>query len=80
MFAKFRTGLLTLKTNHMICQVLIYKFQQWCGTVATPPSILCNELGDILTDTVQDQNKLGWNDFVKERISKLWDAAQAVHT
>eukprot|EP00957_Ditylum_brightwellii_P006050 458112-Ditylum_brightwellii.AAC.1 len=44
-----------------------------------PPRIPCNKLGDYLTDAVASQQELGWDNFLKGRITSAWGETQAVH-
>eukprot|EP00957_Ditylum_brightwellii_P113136 8628233-Ditylum_brightwellii.AAC.1 len=65
MIAKLQNGLMKIKTNPFIHQVIVYKVQQWIGIKTTLPKIPQDELGDFLTDAVASQHKLGWDNFMK---------------
>eukprot|EP00957_Ditylum_brightwellii_P108921 8309442-Ditylum_brightwellii.AAC.1 len=67
MIGKLGIGLKKMKTNNM------------CGVETTPPHIPRDELGDLLSNAVVDQNELGWDNLIKGQISKTWGHAQAVH-
>eukprot|EP00957_Ditylum_brightwellii_P150030 11425775-Ditylum_brightwellii.AAC.1 len=68
-----------MKTNPIIRQVIVYKVQQWLGIFATPPEIPRDALGDHLTNAVSSQQELGWDNFIKGRISTDWGDTQAAH-
>eukprot|EP00957_Ditylum_brightwellii_P146740 11170675-Ditylum_brightwellii.AAC.1 len=79
MTGKLCSGLIKMKKNAVIQRVLLYKTQQWCGVVTSPPRIPGDELGDYLTDAVLAQHKLGWSNLMKGQISKHWGLDQAIH-
>eukprot|EP00957_Ditylum_brightwellii_P202085 15328509-Ditylum_brightwellii.AAC.2 len=65
MYAKLHIELMKSKTNCLIQNVLIYKFQQWCGDKTTPPTVPDDELGNILQEALAEQNGLRWMNFAK---------------
>eukprot|EP00957_Ditylum_brightwellii_P025118 1901296-Ditylum_brightwellii.AAC.1 len=79
LIAKLCRGLMKMETNYLICQVIVYKVKQCLGITATPPRIPRDKLGDHLTDAVSTHQELGWDSFMKGRVSKDWGIAQAVH-
>eukprot|EP00957_Ditylum_brightwellii_P121964 9301364-Ditylum_brightwellii.AAC.1 len=44
-----------------------------------PPIVPQDEMGLLLSEVLETQNELGWDNFAKERISKFWGKAQKVH-
>eukprot|EP00957_Ditylum_brightwellii_P183061 13944160-Ditylum_brightwellii.AAC.1 len=68
-----------MKTNCLICQVIVYKVQQWIGIITSLPRIPRDKLGNHLTDAVSSQQELGWDNFMKGCISSNWSKAQAVN-
>ena len=40
---------------------------------------MVDKLTKILTEAVTEQNRIGWGNFLKGRISRLWGRAQQVH-
>ena len=49
------------------------------GNLQLPRQRHNNKLTKLLTEAVQDQNKIGWNNFMKGRMSQKWGEAQQVH-
>eukprot|EP00957_Ditylum_brightwellii_P004073 309359-Ditylum_brightwellii.AAC.1 len=46
---------------------------------APVPRIPDDEVGEIIRDTVEDQNIIGWDNFLKGCISIKWKHAQAMY-
>eukprot|EP00957_Ditylum_brightwellii_P064453 4891208-Ditylum_brightwellii.AAC.1 len=67
------------KTNRLIQNVNICELQQWCGHGITPPIVPADEIGALILSALEEQNNLGWDNFIKGRCSKLWGAAQDAH-
>eukprot|EP00957_Ditylum_brightwellii_P037026 2803365-Ditylum_brightwellii.AAC.1 len=44
-----------------------------------PPRIPSNPTGSKLCNTVESQHELGWNNFMKGKISKQWCEAQSLY-
>eukprot|EP00957_Ditylum_brightwellii_P044168 3351124-Ditylum_brightwellii.AAC.1 len=44
------------------------------------PFIADDDIGDVVQSTVEDQHQIGWNNFIKRRISIKWKAAQKMYT
>ena len=49
------------------------------GTLQLPQHHHNDKLTHTLAEEVKEQNKIGWNNFMKGRISKKWGATQQVH-
>ena len=49
------------------------------GTLQPPRQCHNDKLTNTLAEAVKEQNKIGWNNFMKGRISKKWGKAQQVH-
>eukprot|EP00957_Ditylum_brightwellii_P043577 3303316-Ditylum_brightwellii.AAC.1 len=76
---KFKSSLLQCKTALIICSTLIYKLSQWLGLATAPPPIIPSDrLGMILCTTVEEQAEIGWENFIKGRISICWGDAQQI--
>eukprot|EP00957_Ditylum_brightwellii_P206575 15349062-Ditylum_brightwellii.AAC.2 len=59
---------------------MCYKIAQWCGMTTEPvPRIRDNNIGEILYGAVDDQQTIGWNNFMKGRLSINWKMAQAMY-
>ena len=52
---------------------------QPCGNLQPPRQRHDDKLTKLLSEAVQDQNKIGWNNFMKGRTSPKWGEAQQVH-
>eukprot|EP00957_Ditylum_brightwellii_P173128 13180186-Ditylum_brightwellii.AAC.1 len=65
----FKSELLHLKTAPILREVLYYKVAQWCKLSSIPvPLIPDDEVGDMIRDAVEDQNKIGWDNLIKVQI------------
>eukprot|EP00957_Ditylum_brightwellii_P048445 3676032-Ditylum_brightwellii.AAC.2 len=59
---------------------MCYKIAQWCVmTTGTIPRTADEKIGVILCSTVDDQQAIGWNNFMKGRLSIKWKVAQAMY-
>eukprot|EP00957_Ditylum_brightwellii_P208376 15357090-Ditylum_brightwellii.AAC.1 len=66
-----------MKTTSIIKQNLYYKVCQWCKlNCDTIPEIPSDATGDLLCTMVEYQAEIGWDNFVKGRVSKHWSFAQ----
>eukprot|EP00957_Ditylum_brightwellii_P138451 10553226-Ditylum_brightwellii.AAC.1 len=52
---------------------------KWFGFSESAPHIPSDDLGTILSKAVEQQDKLGWDNFAKGRVSNLWKEAQQIH-
>ena len=52
---------------------------QPCCVLQPPRQRHNNKLTKLLTEAVQEQNEIGWNNFMKGRTSQTWGEAQQVH-
>eukprot|EP00957_Ditylum_brightwellii_P138706 10573028-Ditylum_brightwellii.AAC.1 len=69
--------LLQLKAASILHEVLYYKVAQWCKIPSIPvPRIPDDKVGDMIRDTVEDQNKINWDKFIKGRICIEWKFSQ----
>eukprot|EP00957_Ditylum_brightwellii_P035295 2676851-Ditylum_brightwellii.AAC.1 len=68
-----------MKTAPIIRQIIyIYKVAQWCILpCGMPPCIPSDATSDILSDAVETQYNISWDNFMKEKIAKEWYQAQA---
>eukprot|EP00957_Ditylum_brightwellii_P002371 181426-Ditylum_brightwellii.AAC.1 len=77
----FKSGLLKLETASIIKQVLCYKIAQCCKMLPLPTLFIAdNDIGDVVQSAVEDQHQIGWNNFMKGKISIKWKAAQTMYT
>eukprot|EP00957_Ditylum_brightwellii_P163115 12420517-Ditylum_brightwellii.AAC.2 len=60
----------------MVRLVILYKLKQWYDLVTDPPKLPQDPIDFIFMDAVEEQNSLGWNNFMKGRMSKQWGEAQ----
>eukprot|EP00957_Ditylum_brightwellii_P041014 3105505-Ditylum_brightwellii.AAC.1 len=62
----FKSELLQIKTTPILQEVLYYKVAQWCKLPSTPvPLIPDDEVGYMIRDAVEAQNKIGWDNCIK---------------
>eukprot|EP00957_Ditylum_brightwellii_P048043 3648362-Ditylum_brightwellii.AAC.1 len=62
----FKTELLQIEIAPILHEVLYYKVAQWCKLLSIPvPLILDDEFGDMIRDTMETQNEIGWDNFIK---------------
>eukprot|EP00957_Ditylum_brightwellii_P129618 9887752-Ditylum_brightwellii.AAC.1 len=73
---QFCVDLYSLKTAQILKQVLVYKVAQWWGIQLPCPKIPSNFIGDLISEAVEQQNNIGWDNFLKGCLSILWDKAQ----
>ena len=67
-------------TAPILKAVLCYKIAQWCHMAPAPvPIIPDDEVGEIIRDAIEDQHIIGWDNFLKGRISIKWKHAQALY-
>eukprot|EP00957_Ditylum_brightwellii_P093335 7107424-Ditylum_brightwellii.AAC.1 len=67
-----------MKTALIVCQVICYKVAQWCNLLCgMPPRIPGDTPSAILSDAVETQCYLSWDNFMKGRIAKELCQAQA---
>eukprot|EP00957_Ditylum_brightwellii_P177547 13523605-Ditylum_brightwellii.AAC.1 len=77
----FKSGLLKLGNVPIIKQVLCYETAQWCTMTPLPTLIIAyNAIGDVVQSAVENQHQIGWNNFMKGRISIMWKVAQKMYT
>eukprot|EP00957_Ditylum_brightwellii_P186934 14235646-Ditylum_brightwellii.AAC.1 len=67
------------KTAPLLKWVLLYKFQQWCDNVSTPPKVPLDMMGELVQDALESQNELEWDSYAKGQISKHWEQVQKIH-
>eukprot|EP00957_Ditylum_brightwellii_P102082 7780962-Ditylum_brightwellii.AAC.1 len=66
-----------MKTTPIIRQVICYKVAQWCNLSCGIPSHIPGDTPSaILSDAVETQYYLSWDNFMKGRITKEWCQAQ----
>eukprot|EP00957_Ditylum_brightwellii_P194774 14835971-Ditylum_brightwellii.AAC.1 len=74
---KFKADLSKFKTCPIIKQVLIYKVPQWCKLPLNgAPLVPGDATGIALHQAIDKQHKIGWDNFIKGRVSKKWSVAQ----
>eukprot|EP00957_Ditylum_brightwellii_P153111 11654478-Ditylum_brightwellii.AAC.1 len=77
----FKSGLLKLGTAPITKQVLCYKIAQWCTMPPLTTLIIADDdIGDVVQSAVEDQHRIGWNNFMKGCISIKWKVAQKMYT
>eukprot|EP00957_Ditylum_brightwellii_P057125 4329142-Ditylum_brightwellii.AAC.1 len=73
----FKSSLLKYKTAPIFRSTLIYKLLQWLGLATDPPPVTpFDQLGTILSTAVEEQAKIGWENFIKGWIFIRWGDAQ----
>eukprot|EP00957_Ditylum_brightwellii_P177341 13508565-Ditylum_brightwellii.AAC.1 len=73
----FKSELLKLGTAPIIKQVMHYKIMQWCHMpTISAPRIANNEIGEAICGAIEDQHCIGWDNFMKGRISIKWKISQ----
>eukprot|EP00957_Ditylum_brightwellii_P095199 7250358-Ditylum_brightwellii.AAC.1 len=67
-----------MKTAPLICQNIHYRVAQWCKLpCGTPPRVLLDATGALVSRADSTKDDIGWNNFIKGRIAKEWCQAQA---
>eukprot|EP00957_Ditylum_brightwellii_P091557 6971361-Ditylum_brightwellii.AAC.1 len=67
------------KTAPIIGKIIIYKLSQHMSQPVPPiPQIPYDTLGDTLWMAIEKHHKIGWDNFLKGRISTSWGTAQAI--
>ena len=78
-----QTNLTQIQSNNLMKTTMQKGIRNWtlrpCGTLQPPRCCHNDKLMHMLAEAVKEQNKIGWNNFMKGRISKKWGAAQQVH-
>ena len=78
-----KTTLTKIQTNNQVKDTMQKGIMNWMlcpyGNLPMPRWRHHNRLTDLLTEAVQEQNQIGWNNFMKGRISHKWGEAQQVH-
>ena len=78
---KLKGDLRKLKTAPIITTVLIYKINQWFGNTGDrPPQIPDDEVGLQLSLAIEEQADIGWENFMKGRVSKKWGERHKYYT
>eukprot|EP00957_Ditylum_brightwellii_P182156 13878302-Ditylum_brightwellii.AAC.1 len=73
----FSLELLQIKTTPILREVLYYKVAQWCKFQSIPVLIIPDdEVGNMIRDAMETQNKIGWDNFIKGLICIKWKLAQ----
>ena len=66
-----------VKTVSIIFQSILAGIKSYMANTPIPDLIVQdNQLGQLLTDAVQEQDDIGWEHCLKGRMSKKWAAAQ----
>jgi len=72
-----------IKTNNYIKDTICKGIVNWMlrpyGNFPAPRWRKSDKLTELLTEAVKEQNVIGWNNFMKGRISYKWGEAQQVH-
>eukprot|EP00957_Ditylum_brightwellii_P211228 15365920-Ditylum_brightwellii.AAC.3 len=76
---KFQATLFMCKTSPIIRDVLTYKLSQWMRlATGNMLSIHCDNLGHNLRLVLEEQVDIGWENFVKGRVSEWWGKSQEI--
>eukprot|EP00957_Ditylum_brightwellii_P105588 8050170-Ditylum_brightwellii.AAC.1 len=59
MYSKLWSDLLKAKMAPCLKQIILYKFQQWCGDDSEPPIVPQDEMDLLLLEALETQNELG---------------------
>ena len=78
---KLKGDLRKLKTAPIITTVLIYKINQWFGNTGNkPPQIPDDKVGLQLGSALEEQAGIGWENFMKGRVSTKWGETQVLNS
>eukprot|EP00957_Ditylum_brightwellii_P150033 11426041-Ditylum_brightwellii.AAC.1 len=59
-------------------KVLIYKLSKYLNLDGLdPPRVPNDTMERIIRDTIEEQESVGWDNFVKGQLVKVWGKAQA---
>jgi hypothetical protein len=74
---KFKSKLISLGTAPILRETLCYKIAQWCNMpTLQAPRIPDDDVGEVIGDAVEDQQIIGWDNFMKGRMCIRWKMAQ----
>eukprot|EP00957_Ditylum_brightwellii_P033205 2515993-Ditylum_brightwellii.AAC.1 len=69
--------MINTKTSLALYILRKYKLSQWLKLdQGAPPQIYNDRLGRLLSDALHEQHDIGWDNFLKGRLSHKWGDAQ----
>ena len=78
-----KTTLAQIQTNNLVKATTQKGMMNWIlqpyGNLQPPRQRHNDKLTKLLTEAVQEQNKIGWNNFMKGRTSREWGEVQQAH-
>eukprot|EP00957_Ditylum_brightwellii_P118931 9070784-Ditylum_brightwellii.AAC.1 len=75
--SQFQADLYRLKTATIIKTTILHHIAKWCKISLPPVSLPDDSVGQCTQATVEEQSELGWDNFLKGRMTKTWCNCQA---